>query len=280
MIRRRSVRYDPQVLVWEGFPTGLLARDVSVIPLEERDGLNEGETSIFDNLGRATSLGEARRPTLVREPEPYQIPKLDAVTSTAYARFGKRALDLIVGTLMALVLLPVGIVVAIAIRMTGPGVFYRQERVGLGGRTFRIYKFRSMGPDRRQYRQAIDFDERRVNHKDRNDPRHTRLGRFLRRWSLDEIPQLLNVLFGDMSLVGPRPELVPIVARYPESWMHQRHCVRPGITGLWQVSERGVKPMELCVDVDVDYVERLSFKNDLQLLLVTPVHVLGFNRGE
>jgi len=101
-----------------------------------------------------------------------------------------------------------------------------------------IYKFRTMRPDRRQAVLPYSGPDRRVCHETDNDPRHTPLGRFLRKYSLDELPQLWNVLVGDMSLVGPRPELVEVVERY-ESWQRERHRVKPGLTGLWQVTCRG-----------------------------------------
>ena len=101
-----------------------------------------------------------------------------------------------------------------------------------------------------------------------DDPRHTRVGRFLRKWSLDELPQFWNVVRGDMSLVGPRPELVEIVARY-EPWQHQRHVVKPGLTGLWQVSSRGTGMMHLHTDIDLEYIETMGPITDLKILLRT-----------
>ncbi len=114
-----------------------------------------------------------------------------------------------------------------------------------------------MAHDRRQQQEPVDQD-RRQTHKTTDDPRHTRVGRFLRKWSLDELPQFWNVVCGDMSLVGPRPELVEIVARY-EPWQHQRHTVKPGLTGLWQVSSRGTGMMHLHTDIDLDYIETMGF---------------------
>jgi lipopolysaccharide/colanic/teichoic acid biosynthesis glycosyltransferase len=193
-----------------------------------------------------------------------------------YQTVVKRGFDLAVGVVVGLLVLPVFVATAIAIRMTmGKGVFYVQERVGRGGRIFKVYKFRSMKTDRRDETRPIAFSDRRVNHKDPNDPRHTKVGRFIRKWSLDELPQVLNVIRGDMSLVGPRPEIVSIVERYPEMWMHQRHRVRPGITGAWQISQRGDKPMHECVDVDLEYVQRASFVEDFKILALTPIRALG-----
>jgi lipopolysaccharide/colanic/teichoic acid biosynthesis glycosyltransferase len=124
-----------------------------------------------------------------------------------------------------------------------------------------------MGQDRRRAAAPVPQD-RRQTHKSDHDPRHTRVGRFLRKWSLDELPQFWNVVCGDMSLVGPRPELVEIVSRY-EPWQHQRHLVKPGLTGLWQVSGRGTGMMHLHTEVDLEYIEQMGPVTDLKILLLT-----------
>jgi lipopolysaccharide/colanic/teichoic acid biosynthesis glycosyltransferase len=135
-----------------------------------------------------------------------------------------------------------------------------------------------MRHDRRQRQQPIGIADRRRTHKHPNDPRHTRVGRFLRQSSLDELPQLLNVMRGEMSLIGPRPELVDLVDKYPD-WLRARHAVRPGMTGLWQISARGEKSMQDCVDIDLDYVEQVSVWLDLRTALATPIAALGKRRG-
>ena len=157
-------------------------------------------------------------------------------------------------------------------------IFFKQKRVGVDGREFTVYKLRTMLPDRRRNAIAFDGDDRRVNHKSPDDPRHVPLGRFLRKWSLDEIPQFWNVALGHMSLVGPRPELPHIVAKY-EDWQHRRHEVKPGVTGLWQVSERGDVPMHEATDVDIEYVDSVSLKADLRIMLLTVPAALGSNKG-
>ena len=142
------------------------------------------------------------------------------------------------------------------------------------------------GPDRRNEprdrRRAERRDEaggRRFTHKTVDDPRHTRLGRFLRAASLDELPQLVNVLRGELSIVGPRPELPEVVAGYAE-WQHARHRLKPGITGLWQVTERADEtPMYMHVDTDLRYVEAVSPSMDLRILLLTLPVLLGVGRG-
>src|SRR5947209_4902151 len=150
---------------------------------------------------------------------------------SGYQRWAKPAIDVTVAAGLFLVLLPVLAAVALAVRVSlGRGVLFRQERIGLRGRPFTIYKFRTMASDRRGQDLPFVGQDRRRTHKHPNDPRHTALGRVLRKLSIDELPQLFNVLRGDMSLVGPRPELPNVVSRY-EPWQHQRHVVKPAITG-------------------------------------------------
>jgi lipopolysaccharide/colanic/teichoic acid biosynthesis glycosyltransferase len=158
-------------------------------------------------------------------------------------------------------------------------VIYRQTRVGQGGSTFDVLKFRTMAPDRRLAQRPYEGLDRRRTHKSVQDPRHTKVGRLLREYSLDELPQLWNVVRGDLSLVGPRPELVAIVERY-ESWQHLRHTVKPGLTGLWQVTERGNGLMHEHTNVDLQYLRSVSFLVDAKILLLTPLVMLGLRRGE
>lgn len=198
---------------------------------------------------------------------------------STYERSVKPIIDF-VGALILLVLTsPVLIGAAIAVAVTmGRPVILRQNRVGVGGKVFSIYKFRTMEPDRRTNSVPFIGEDRRQNHKDPNDPRMTKVGRFLRTWSIDELPQFINVLRGEMSLVGPRPEMVDIVARY-EPWQHARHEVKPGITGLWQISDRGQRPMHECTDKDLQYVEGLSALTDFKILALTPLASIGLRRG-
>ncbi len=192
-----------------------------------------------------------------------------------YEAWVKPVLDVVLAAAALFLALPAMLGIALAIRVTmGPGVIYRQQRVGRFGRPFTVYKFRTMQPDRRLPTAAQggqhpwQGEERRVCHKREDDPRHTRLGRFLRRLSLDELPQLVNVLRREMSLVGPRPELVSVVARY-QPWQHARHQVKPGITGLWQISARGHGLMCENLVPDIEYVDKVSLKTDLGILLRT-----------
>lgn len=197
------------------------------------------------------------------------------VRRVLYTTVLKRGLD-IVGSLFALILcLPLLLLVAALIKIgQGGPVFYRQQRTGRYGAPFTMYKFTSMIPDRRN--QAVPWDgvERRKSHKTRTDPRVTRVGRIIRALSIDELPQLFNILRGDMSLIGPRPELPVIVARY-QPWQHQRHLLRPGLTGWWQVEGRSDRPMHEHTDLDLYYIEHVSFTLDLRILVRTFKAVLS-----
>jgi exopolysaccharide biosynthesis polyprenyl glycosylphosphotransferase len=185
------------------------------------------------------------------------------VVKTIFDRVGAAALLILLAPLIA--------VIALAIRVDSPGpVLFRQTRVGRDGREFTIVKFRSMVVDAAarlvELRQRNDCDG--VLFKMREDPRVTRVGRWLRRYSVDELPQLFNVLFGQMSLVGPRPPLLEEVAAYPDD-LRRRLVVRPGMTGLWQVSGRANLPWEEAVRLDLRYVENWTLSLDLVILLRT-----------
>jgi exopolysaccharide biosynthesis polyprenyl glycosylphosphotransferase len=201
------------------------------------------------------------------------IPMIDlrAPALNDVQRLSKRLFDLIVGGTLLLVALPVMGLIALAIKLDSPGpVLFRQKRVGENGKLFLIYKFRSMvnGAQKMQGRINTVDGEGHVVHKTPQDPRITRLGRFLRRFSLDELPQLFNVLRGEMSLVGPRPELPWLVDAY-EPWQRKRFAVAPGITGWWQVNGRSNKPMHLNTEDDLYYIQNYSLLLDLFILWKT-----------
>jgi lipopolysaccharide/colanic/teichoic acid biosynthesis glycosyltransferase len=211
----------------------------------------------------------------------YEVPAVEVARPlSGYERFGKPVFDFIVAGFLLVVTAPLFLVLAIIVRLTmGPGVIFRQTRIGKGGRTFTVYKFRTMRPDRRRETDssatsAWDGVERRLSHKRPDHPLVTPVGGVLRKLSIDELPQLWNVVRGEMSIVGPRPELPGIVARY-ESWQHRRHEVKPGLTGLWQVTARGTAVMHERTDVDIEYLSRIGFRTDLSLILRTiPVMLL------
>jgi lipopolysaccharide/colanic/teichoic acid biosynthesis glycosyltransferase len=162
----------------------------------------------------------------------------------------------------------------------GPGVFFRQPRIGLHGRLFKVAKFRTMVRDAEA--RLVELEEmneiRGHAFKVTNDPRLSRTGRWLRRTSLDELPQLWNVLLGEMSLVGPRPPLPREVADY-DVWHRRRLSMKPGITGLWQVSARREEDFDRWVEIDLDYIDRWSLWLDLKIMLRTiPAMVLHQGR--
>jgi lipopolysaccharide/colanic/teichoic acid biosynthesis glycosyltransferase len=192
---------------------------------------------------------------------------------------GKRALDVALSALILLLSMPIILGVAVAIRVSsgGGGVLFRQTRCGLNGRRFTLYKFRTMvegAEDRLQELQHLNEMDGPV-FKSRRDPRVTRLGRLLRKFSLDELPQLWNVLRGDMSLVGPRPPIPEEVARY-ERWQRRRLSMKPGLTCLWQVNGRNELDFRSWIELDLQYIDSWSLGLDLRILLKTiPVVLTG-----
>lgn len=194
------------------------------------------------------------------------------------ARPAKRIFDLLGAGVLLVLASPVFLATALAVRLSGQGpVFYRQERVGRGGERFAMVKFRSMRVDADAQLEALLVAEgRSLNELPKlvGDPRVTRVGAFIRRFSIDELPQLLNVLKGDMSLVGPRPQRDFEVAQY-DDLAQRRLTVRPGMTGLWQVSGRSDLAYTEAIDLDVHYVENWSMVSDLLILWRTARAVLG-----
>ena len=194
-----------------------------------------------------------------------------------YPRYAKRALDLVLGSVAILFALPVIAVAAVAIKLDSPGpVFHRALRVGRGGRKFTFLKLRSMGAGAEELRGLLLHlnETQGPTFKLHDDPRVTRVGRILRKLSLDELPQLFHVLRGEMSLVGPRPPFPEEVERY-EPWMLRRLSVRPGLTCLWQIRGRSDLPFDEWMRLDLEYVERLSFWLDLKILVLTVPAVLS-----
>ena len=183
----------------------------------------------------------------------------------------KRLFDLGLTILSLPIALPLMGLVALGIRLESRGpVVLRQPRLGENGRLFDMLKFRTMLDNAEQLRASVEqLDEQgRLIHKTAHDPRVTRLGRFLRRLSLDELPQLFNVLKGEMSLVGPRPELPYLVERY-EPWQRQRFAIPQGMTGWWQINGRSDRPMHLHTEDDLYYVQHYSLLLDIFILIKT-----------
>jgi exopolysaccharide biosynthesis polyprenyl glycosylphosphotransferase len=188
-----------------------------------------------------------------------------------FQRFVKRLFDLVVTTAVLLLIWPLLLLIAVLIKLDSPGpVIFKQQRVGENGRTFWMYKFRSMlvGAEEHWAEVTRLTEDGEIVHKVRDDPRVTRVGRWLRRTSFDELPQLFNVLKGDMSLVGPRPEMPWLVERY-ETWQRKRFAVPQGMTSWWAISGRSDKPLHLHIEDDLYYIQNYSLWLDLQILWKT-----------
>ena len=206
------------------------------------------------------------------------LPRVE-FTPTAYTQYFKPAGDRIAALCTLVVFaIPMAFVAGAVAQSMGRPIIFSQRRVGLNGKIFNVLKFRTMGHDRRENETDVD-PELRLTHKSDDDPRHTRVGRILRKLSLDELPQLINILRGEMSVVGPRPELEAVVAeKYPEN-LNQRHLVRPGLVGLWQISARGHGPMHENGEWDLEYIEKISLLTDIKIVCKTPRAMYGGNKG-
>jgi lipopolysaccharide/colanic/teichoic acid biosynthesis glycosyltransferase len=195
----------------------------------------------------------------------------------AYRRFGKRTLDAVLGSLLFVLALPAIAVAALLVKLDSPGpVFHRAVRVGRGGKKFTFLKLRSMQRDAEELRGLLLHlnEAEGPAFKLTNDPRVTRVGRILRKTSLDELPQLFHVVQGHMSLVGPRPPFPEEVERY-EPWMLRRLAVRPGLTCLWQIRGRSDLSFEEWMRLDLEYVDRCSLRLDFEILALTIPAVLS-----
>lgn len=190
--------------------------------------------------------------------------------------FWKRILDIVGSALLMLLLSPILIVIAVFVKLTSPGpMIYQQQRVGKGGRLFPFFKFRSMYKDAdKRLEELMGANEKQGPiFKIKHDPRITPIGRILRKYSLDELPQLFNVLKGDMSLVGPRPPIPREVEQYDDT-AFQRLSVPPGITCLWQICGRSDTSFDEWMALDALYVQQMSFWLDLKILMKTPTAVI------
>jgi len=199
-----------------------------------------------------------------------------AADAELYRRLFKRPFDVVVSLLGLVLLSPLFLVLAVLVKLDSRGpVFFKQVRVGKDGREFEFYKFRSMVQNAEQMKSKLMHLNELEGpvFKISDDPRITPVGRFLRRTSLDELPQLYNVLRGDMSLVGPRPPLPAEVANY-ESWQRQKLSVLPGITCLWQISGRNHIGFTEWMRLDIEYIRRQSFGLDMKILARTLPAVL------
>ncbi len=253
---------------------------VITLPVQARDQLAQLMQHIYDSAVQVAVIPDyfdlaylyARSDELADIP----IIRLKEPALTMRQRTFKRAFDVLLGSVFIVIAAPVLLISALAIWRDSAGpIFYRQRRVGEGGQEFSMFKLRTMveDADRHEARlihlrgDSVQFNKRA------DDPRITRVGKVLRRWSIDELPQLVNVLKGDMSLIGPRPELPTLVARY-STWQRKRFAVPQGITGWWQVNGRP-QDVELKVEYDLYYVRNYSVWLDLWILLKTIGAVFG-----
>lgn len=190
--------------------------------------------------------------------------------------FAKRLLDILGATAAIVIATPIMVVAAIAVKLETPGpVFFKQYRLGRNGKPFLLYKIRSMTASAPDIRDSLENDNEASGpvFKIKADPRITRVGRILRKYSIDEMPQLFHVLFGQMSLVGPRPPIPSEVERY-EPWQTERLAVKPGLTCIWQVSGRSDIGFDEWVRLDIEYVRNRNLWLDIKLLLLTIPAVL------
>jgi lipopolysaccharide/colanic/teichoic acid biosynthesis glycosyltransferase len=198
----------------------------------------------------------------------------------------KRAFDLVIGASATVALTPLLVTLALLVRLDSPGpAFFRQERIGKDGVPFRMWKFRSMHHNSNDQRHRVEASAWFAatptgrGYKSLTDPRITNLGRFIRRTSLDELPQLFNVLTGEMSLVGPRPA-IPYELEHYQSWYFERQHVKPGITGLWQVSGRETISAKEMMALDVRYVRERTPWLDFKVLFFTLPALFGRARAD
>ena len=222
--------------------------------MDELDASNLGEKKVIDNVSNEINLS-----------------KKEIDSKYAYF-FMKRLIDILGSFVGLIVLSPLFLVVSYKIKKEDPEgpVFFFQDRVGKNGKVFKMYKFRSMCVDAEEkLEMLLQYNEvEGAMFKMKNDPRITRIGKFIRKTSIDELPQLLNVLKGEMSLVGPRPPLLREVAEYTE-YDRQRLLIKPGCTGLWQVSGRNHIGFNEMVRLDLIYINKLSIMNDFKIMVKT-----------
>jgi exopolysaccharide biosynthesis polyprenyl glycosylphosphotransferase len=250
------------------------------VPDQELDGCN----AVLKRMGLPVSCAVDFPPEAVRVDisTHYGAPFVDLVPLrfTRTQELLKRVFDVIFALLALLFLAPLGLVIAVLIKLTSKGpVLYRGARVGKGGRHFTFLKFRSMYLANDRHKVATENEKSGHIFKIRADPRVTPIGRFLRHYSLDELPQLINVLRGEMSLVGPRP--LPAHDLDPDgmshqfyAWAEERSRVHPGLTGLWQISGRSDVSFEEMMRLDLEYIRSWSLALDLSIILETPLSVL------
>ena len=248
---------------------------ILALPLRAHEQMNRVIEALFDLPIRIKIVPDYFQWTLHHaDLEDFSgVPMLDvrAPALTDNQRMVKRFFDVLLTCLILLPALPIMSLVSLAIWLDdGAPILFRQKRTGENGRLFTVYKFRTMVRDAEKLRQTVEQADEQGNpiHKHRQDPRVTRVGSFLRRWSLDELPQIFNVLRGSMSLVGPRPEMPYLVEKY-QPWQRKRFAVPQGMTGWWQIHGRSDRPMHLHTEDDLYYIQNYSIWLDIQILIQT-----------
>jgi exopolysaccharide biosynthesis polyprenyl glycosylphosphotransferase len=295
-----TLRFEgvPVIADLKGLPEAIRESGANEVIISDPNVPGEALFDVMIQTGRRRGVEFRIAPTLLNclpsKTEIDQVGSLPMVTLfrsplSSAARLAKRVSDLIIAIVTLTILAPLWLLIALLIKLDSKGpIFYRQERVGMDGRVFLFYKFRTMhagtddAPHREYQRMYIAGqpdsnlgDAERPAYKLRGDDRVTRLGRWLRKVSLDELPQLFNVLRGDMSIVGPRPPIPYEVESY-QLWHRKRLDMKPGITGLWQVSGRNRLPFDEMVRMDLYYIENWSLLLDLKIVLQTlPVMLRG-----
>lgn len=248
-----------------GLPMNSFYQEASrIIALCEEQGIMARFLSNIFNLKRARLE--------VEQFEDDSVVTVYVGTMEGWPMLFKRILDFSLSLILLIILTPLFFITALLIKVTSPGpIFFTQERVGSGKRRFRLYKFRTMIPDAEQKLPQLEHlnEVSGPVFKIKNDPRITPIGRFLRKTSIDELPQLINVLKGDMSLVGPRPLPVRDYHGFDQDWQRRRFSVRPGITCLWQVDGRSSIPFEKWMELDMQYIDQWSLWLDVKILAKT-----------
>lgn len=278
---RHSIGDAPWLGTLEDLPS-ILANEVIdeaaiALPIKSHYSQIESVVGLLEEQGITTHLLSDLFPQkLARahssELDGMPVVSLHSVPPFSWRTEAKRLFDLIAGTVLLVLSAPILLVAAIAIRLDSPGpIFFVQDRVGLNKRRFRMLKFRTMHADAEARMQEIEHLNEKTGpiFKIRNDPRITSVGRWLRKTSIDELPQLVNVLLGDMSIVGPRPLSLRDALRMEETWQKRRFSVKPGLTCLWQVSGRSSLSFEQWMQLDLQYIDNWSLGLDASILIRT-----------
>ena len=285
---RTSIAGAPWLGSLEDLPL-ILANEVIdeaaiALPIKSHYSQIESAVALLEEQGITTHLLSDMFPQKLarshtNELDGMPIVSLHSVPPFSWKTEAKRLFDLISGTFLLIVLAPVFVIAAIAIKLDSPGpIFFVQDRVGLNKRRFRMIKFRTMRADAEARMHEVEHLNEKSGpiFKIRNDPRITRLGRWLRKTSVDELPQLINVLLGEMSIVGPRPLSLRDALRMEEAWQKRRFSVKPGLTCLWQISGRSNLSFEQWMQLDLEYIDHWSLGLDASILIRTiPAIVLA-----